>query len=100
MSELILKQITAVVLMLTISVNSPTVFATSDEIYSNNDQDDYSGEYYKSGYNDGQNGPFSQGTYNHCGEGNGDEDYYNGFVDGCMSVEGNTRDVCESATDA
>lgn len=43
MSELILKQITAVVFMLTISVYSPTVFATSNDIYSNNDQDDYSG---------------------------------------------------------
>ncbi|MGC1132893.1 MAG: hypothetical protein WA941_08720 [Nitrososphaeraceae archaeon] len=25
--------------------------------------------------------------------------YYHGFVNGCMSVEGNTREVCESATD-
>lgn len=89
MSELILKQITAVVLMLTISFYSPTVYAISNEIYSNNGQDDYSGECYKSGYNDGQNGPFSQGTYDRCGEG------YGAIItdfDGCMSVEGNTRD--------
>ena len=25
--------------------------------------------------------------------------YYTGFIDGCISVEGNTMDVCESATD-
>jgi hypothetical protein len=55
---------------------------------------------YDSGYDDGQNGPFSQGTYDHCGEGYGDDDYYEGFIDGCISVEDNTRDVCESATDA
>ena len=29
-----------------------------------------------------------------------EDEYYNGFIDGCMSVEGNTQDVCESATDA
>lgn len=53
------------------------------------------------GYDDGQNGPFSEPTYDHCGdEKGGDDAYYNGFIDGCMSVEGNTRDVCESATDA
>ena len=37
---------------------------------------------------------------NHCGdEATGDKAYLDGFVDGCMSIEGNTRDVCESATD-
>jgi hypothetical protein len=25
--------------------------------------------------------------------------YYDAFIEGCMSVEGNTRDVCEAATD-
>lgn len=75
------------------------VFATSNQEESNT-ENDYSDKCYNSGYNDGQNGPFSQGTYDHCGEGNGDDDYYSGFIDGCMSVEGNTRDVCESATDA
>ena len=50
------------------------------------------------GFNDGQDGPFKGGTYGHCGnEANGDEAYYDGFIDGCMSVQGNTRDVCESA---
>ena len=54
-----------------------------------------------SGYRAGQNGPFSQETYDHCGdEDGGDDAYYDGFIDGCMSVSGNTRDVCESATDA
>ena len=53
------------------------------------------------GYDDGQNGPFSQPTYDHCGdEEDGNLAYYNGFIDGCMSVEGNRRDICESATDS
>ena len=65
----------------------------------------YAGTYWKdscraAGYDDGQNGPFSQGTRDHCGEEEGGDDaYYKGFIDGCKSVESNTRDVCESATD-
>jgi hypothetical protein len=52
------------------------------------------------GFNDGQNGPFNIGTYDLCrDEANGDKEYYDGFMDGCMSEEGNTRDVCVSATD-
>ena len=47
------------------------------------------------GYIDGQNHPFSQGTFDRCGN-----DYYQGFLQGCMSVEGNSKDTCESATDA
>jgi hypothetical protein len=52
------------------------------------------------GYNDGQNGPFNQPTYDHCGdEEGGDDAYFNGFINGCIDA-GNTRDVCEQATDA
>jgi hypothetical protein len=54
-----------------------------------------------SGYGAGRDGPFSRETYDHCGEEEGGDDaYYNGFINGCMSIEGNTRDVCESATDS
>jgi hypothetical protein len=44
-----------------------------------------------------KNNPFSQELYDMCGD-----TYYEAFIEGCMSVEGNsnTRDVCESATDA
>lgn len=55
---------------------------------------------YSAGFSDGQNEPFSQPTYDHCGDEPGGADaYYKGFIDGCMAVEGNTRDICESATD-
>lgn len=47
------------------------------------------------GIYDGKNNPFSQGLYEMCGD-----TYYDAYVKGCMSVEGNTRDMCESATDA
>jgi hypothetical protein len=50
---------------------------------------------YDRGYIDGEDHPFNQRTYDRCGD-----DYYQGFLQGCMSVEGNTRDTCESATDA
>jgi hypothetical protein len=56
---------------------------------------------YDAGYDDGQNNPFNHDTYDHCAdEEGGDQAYYDGFIDGCMSVEGNTRGICESATDA
>jgi len=59
------------------------------------------GSCYDAEFEDGQNEPFNQSTYEHCGNEQGDaEAYYDGFIDGCISVEGNIRDVCESATDA
>jgi hypothetical protein len=50
---------------------------------------------YDRGYIDGEDHPFNQRTYDRCSD-----DYYQGFIQGCMSVEENTRDTCESATDA
>jgi hypothetical protein len=47
------------------------------------------------GLYDGENNPFQQKTYEICGE-----TYYDAFIEGCMSVEGNTRGDCESAADA
>ena len=47
------------------------------------------------GIYDGKNNPFSQEFYKMCGE-----PYYQGFIEGCMSIEGNTREACEMATDA
>lgn len=49
---------------------------------------------YDRGIIDGEDHPFNQRTFNKCGE-----DYYQGFLQGCMSVDGNDRDICESATD-
>ena len=50
---------------------------------------------FERGIVDGENHAFNQRTYNNCRN-----DYYQGFLKGCISVEGNNRDVCESTTDA
>ena len=50
---------------------------------------------YDRGIIDGEDHPFSQNTHSKCGD-----DYYQGFIQGCMSVEGNDKAICESATDA
>jgi len=46
------------------------------------------------GIADGEDHPFNQGTYSKCGDG-----YYEGYIEGCTSVDGNTADICESSTD-
>jgi hypothetical protein len=61
--------------------------------------DDTSDEYYDSGYSDGQNGPLNQSTYDYCNGVDSDDEYNNGFINGCMSVDGNTRSLCDLATD-
>lgn len=51
-------------------------------------------------YEDGQDFPFDGGANNFCREFTDDRGnpYYMGFVEGCMNVQGNTMDVCESET--
>lgn len=50
---------------------------------------------YNRSFKDGEDHPFSQNTYDRCGD-----DYYQRFIDACTSIEGNSRDTCESATDS
>ena len=47
---------------------------------------------YERGFRDGEEHPFDQYTYGDCGN-----DCYRGFIDGCISVEGNTEEDCELA---
>jgi hypothetical protein len=49
---------------------------------------------YDSGISDGQDQPFDQIKFDECGG-----TYYNGFISGCMSVQGNDLEICEMATD-
>jgi hypothetical protein len=56
---------------------------------------------YGTGYEDGRDFPFDGGAHDICRhftdyQGN---PYYTGFIYGCISVEGNTMDDCESSTD-
>ena len=47
------------------------------------------------GLYDGKNNPFSQEMLDMCGD-----IYTDAFIRGCMSVDDNSRDDCETATDA
>ena len=95
-------QNTIVILFVLTSLTVPIMMASATE--QNNDTSDNNGGSeggcYNVGYDDGQNGSFSEDAFqDNCGPLNSDNRYFQGFIDGCMSVEGNTRDVCESATD-
>jgi hypothetical protein len=56
---------------------------------------------YDAGYKDGRDSPFDGGANDICRQFTDDQGnpYYSGFIYGCMSVQGNTMDGCESATD-
>ena len=54
-------------------------------------------ECWYDGYADGQDHPFNHDRYEDCKD-KGNQ-YYCAFIHGCKSVEGNTEDTCESATD-
>jgi hypothetical protein len=91
-----------VLLLVLISVKVPIMMASATE--QNNDNSDNNGSSeggcYNVGYDHGQNGDFNEDSFqDNCGTLNSDNRYYQGFIDGCMSVECNTRDVCESATE-
>lgn len=58
---------------------------------------------YDNGYEQGRDSPFRSGNYDSCERFRDDYDgknpYYDGFIDGCKSVVGNSNEICESATD-
>lgn len=89
---------TTFLLLVSTSISVPVEMASATVQEGNSGSEDGC---YNVGYEDGQNGSFSEDAFqDNCGPLNSDNRYYQGFIDGCMSVEGNTRDVCESATDA
>lgn len=89
---------TTFLLLVSTSISVPVEMASATVQEGNGGSE---GGCYNVGYEDGQNGSFSEDAFqDNCGPLNSDNRYYQGFIDGCMSVEGNTRDVCESATDA
>ena len=89
---------TTFLLLVLTSISVPVEMASATVQEDNGGSE---GGCYNVGYEDGQNGSFSEDAFqDNCGPLNSDNRYYQGFIDGCMSVEGNTRDVCESATDA
>jgi hypothetical protein len=69
--------------------------------YSEDDRDSYNVGYDR-GYEDGQNHPINEQIRD--GESGHNEEYrrcyLDGFLDGCLSIEGNDEDICNSAIDA
>lgn len=74
--------------------STPTNSVPLDDI-ENDAQEETEVNCYQRGISDGKDHPFNQGTYDDCGD-----DYYRGFIEGCMSVKDNDREICQSATDA
>jgi hypothetical protein len=95
--RMVLTALYALIALIAVTITTSTAVS----VYAQTTEDDsWNDSCRDAGFEDGQNGPFNDATYDHCGdEVNGDKAYLDGFIDGCMSVEGNTRDVCESATD-
>ena len=52
-------------------------------------------ECFNSGVSDGKDHPFDASRFDRCGQ-----DYENGFLKGCLSVQGNTKEVCSSVEDS
>lgn len=70
---------------------------------SNSDFGEGTNGCFDKGYEDGRDNPFDIDEYDKCGGssgGPGNNAYYNGFVSGCLSVKGNTAEICEKATDS
>ena len=75
----------------------------SDSGSSNFDTHEGTDGCFDEGYEDDRDNPFDIDKYDECGGslgGPGDNTYYNGFVAGCLSVKGNTAEICEEATDS
>ena len=72
------------VFLITMAIVSKTAYASNDDDLS----------CFNRGTIDGEDHPFNQATYSKCGD-----DYYEGYIEGCDSTEGNTIDICESSTD-
>jgi DNA-binding transcriptional regulator LsrR (DeoR family) len=92
--NIITKIISLIAAIITSAISVlPTAFASTDVLEN--------ADCYDAGYEDGQDLPLDGGANDFCRQFIDDQGnpYYTSLIDGCMSVEGNTLDVCESATD-
>ena len=91
--------VTSLLLVVTMFIDSPSHFYLS--VYAEDDGNSYS-DGYDRGYEVGQDNPINEQI--RSGESGHSEEYVNGylqgFLDGCLSVEGNDEDICNSAMDA
>jgi hypothetical protein len=89
------KAISLLVVIITSAISAlPIAFASTGIL-------DNAQDCYDTGYEDGRDFPFDGGANDICRQftDNQGNPYYTGFIYGCMSVEGNTMDDCESSTD-
>ena len=70
----------------------------NDSINYDSLKEEITGKCWDDGYEDGRNNLFDHDRNRGCDDYG--RSYYEGFIAGCVSVEGNTEEVCESATDA
>jgi hypothetical protein len=89
----------SLVLVITIPVNSSEYIYQL--AYAQNSSDSYNAAYNR-GYEDGQKYRINEQIRD--GESGHNEEYIrgylDGFLDGCLSVEGNDEDICNSAMDS
>ena len=92
-STIVVTPVMMATIMLIIVLGSPvgnvSAKKSSDDGTSNPDR------CFQAGKDDGRDSQFSQSEFNTCRS-----SYEHGFMKGCLSVDGNTRDVCNSAEDA
>lgn len=88
--RLVLVLLSALLLTISLVLQTPWAFASHGSSPAACEAD---------GYEAGQDGPFSQELYETCEEIGAGDRYYDGFLEGCMDAD-NSREVCESATDA
>ncbi|MGA9936133.1 MAG: hypothetical protein WBP83_13535 [Nitrososphaeraceae archaeon] len=70
----------------------------NDSINYDSLKEEITGKCWDDGYEDGRNNPFDHDRNRGCDDYG--SSYYEGFIAGCVSVEGYTKETCESATDA
>ena len=91
-----MRKLLSVVILLLATV---LIFAMANTAYAVIGDANACSNGYNKGFADGQNHPFDQSvfskhsqTYANC--------YQNGFMKGCLSVKGNTKNSCNTAEDA
>jgi hypothetical protein len=92
-STIVVTQVMMATIMLIIVLGSPvgnvSAKKSSDSGTSNPDR------CFQAGKDDGRDSQFSPTEFGTCGS-----SYEQGFMKGCLSVDGNTRDVCNNSEDA
>jgi hypothetical protein len=91
-SSLVMAPVTIAILLILVLGSPPgnvSAKKSSDDGVNNPDR------CFQAGKDDGRDSQFSQSEFDTCGS-----SYEHGFMKGCLSVDGNTRDICNNAEDS